>query len=26
MARMIWALMTSGERYREPMAIKVMAA
>jgi transposase len=26
MARMIWALMTSGERYREPMAAKVVAA
>jgi transposase len=25
-ARMIWALMTSGERYREPMAAKAIAA
>jgi transposase len=25
MARMIWALMTSGERYREPVAANVMA-
>jgi transposase len=25
MARMIWALMTSGERYREPMAAKAIA-
>jgi transposase len=26
MARMIWALMTSGERYREPLAVKAIAA
>ena len=26
MARTIWALMTSGERYREPLAVKAIAA
>ncbi len=26
MARIIWALMTSGERYREPVAVVSMAA
>lgn len=26
MARIVWALMTSGERYREPVAAGVQAA